>query len=138
MNVESIMTTRVATVGMDDTLEIVKEIFDNAHFNHLLVIDDDKRLVGVISDRDLLLSISPYLGSLRENTRDRDTLNQKSHQVMSRDPATIRKDASIIDAAQKILAITGSCLPIVDSENKIEGILSWKDILAALIEKTVP
>ena len=135
MNVESIMTTRVATVGMDDTLEVVKEIFDNAHFNHLLVIDDDKTLVGVISDRDLLLSISPYLGSLGENTRDRNTLNKKSHQVMSRDPITIRKDASIADAAQCILAITGSCLPVVDSEKKIAGILSWKDILAALLEK---
>jgi len=135
MNVESIMTTRVATVSMDDTLEVVKEIFDKARFKHLLVVDDDNTLVGVISDRDLLLSISPYLGSLGENTRDRNTLNKKSHQVMSRDPVTIRKDASIADAVQSILAIAGSCLPVVDSNNQIEGIISWKDILAGLIEK---
>lgn len=137
MKVESIMTRRVATIGMDDTLEMVKEILDSAQFNHLLVVDDDNTLVGVISDRDLRLSMSPYLGSLGENTRDRNTLNKKSHQVMSRDPITIRKDASIADAAQRILAIAGSCLPVVDSENKIEGILSWKDILAALLDKPV-
>ena len=50
MNVRDIMSKRVITVEMDDKLSTVKEIFDNLHFHHLLVIEDDK-LLGVVSDR---------------------------------------------------------------------------------------
>ncbi len=143
MNVESIMTERVATINMDDSLDMVKEVFDNAPFNHLLVVDDEEILIGVISDRDLLSSISPHLGTLGENSRDRNTLKKKSHQIMSRDPITVGKECSVGDAARRILAMPGSCLPVVDDEKKIEGILSWKDILAAMIdepdkEKVIP
>jgi len=63
MDLGSIMTARVVTVEMDDRLEIVKEIFDTMNFHHLLVVDEHKKLSGVVSDRDLLRAISPYVGS---------------------------------------------------------------------------
>ena len=54
MELRSIMTARVVTVEVDDTLEVVKRIFDAMKFHHLLVVDSGKTLCGVISDRDLL------------------------------------------------------------------------------------
>jgi acetoin utilization protein AcuB len=116
----SIMTARVVTVEMDDRLEIVKEIFDTMNFHHLLVVDENKRLSGVVSDRDLLRAISPYVGSVAETARDLATLNKRVHQIMTRRPVTL------------LLAHRISCIPIVDEESKPVGIVSWRDLLRAL------
>lgn len=48
MLIKEIMTTRVATVSMDDRLNVIKAIFEQAHFRHLLVVEEEV-LVGVIS-----------------------------------------------------------------------------------------
>ncbi len=53
MKISSIMTRRVVTVEMDDSLQIISEIFENVKFHHILVVENQK-LVGVISDRDLI------------------------------------------------------------------------------------
>jgi CBS domain-containing protein len=70
MDVGSIMTTRVVSVEMDDRLDVVKKIFDTLKFHHLLVVDTGGKLKGVVSDRDLLRALSPYVGSAAENARD--------------------------------------------------------------------
>ncbi|WP_413699992.1 CBS domain-containing protein [Psychromonas sp. KJ10-10] len=62
MNVAEVMTTRVVCVDMDDRLTIVKDILDKAPFRHLLVTED-KQLQGIISDRDLLRCLSPFIGT---------------------------------------------------------------------------
>ena len=58
--VETIMTQDVVTVDMDDPLYLIQRIFQREGFHHLLVVEEDQ-LVGVISDRDLLPAISPYV-----------------------------------------------------------------------------
>ncbi len=88
MHIRDIMTTRVATVSMDDRLSVIKDIFEQAHFRHLLVLEEGE-LVGVISDRDLFRAISPYLDSEAEMSRDTETLTKRAHQIMSRQPVTI-------------------------------------------------
>ena len=94
MELRSIMTTRVVTVEVDDTLEVVKQIFDAMKFHHLLVVDTGKTLCGVISDRDLLRALSPYVGTASENARDTATLRKRVHQIMSRKPVTLPPEAS--------------------------------------------
>lgn len=66
MSIENIMSKRVVKVVFDDTLATVKQIFDEAKFHHLLVVEDDK-LHGVVSDRDLLRAVSPFIGSTVES-----------------------------------------------------------------------
>ena len=63
MRVEEIMSRRVVTVELDDTLETVKDIFDHVRFHHLLVVEHGK-LFGLLSDRDLLKALSPNIGTL--------------------------------------------------------------------------
>jgi len=132
MALSSIMTTRIITVEMDDRLEVVKEIFDRMKFHHLLVVDDRKKLSGIISDRDLLRALSPYVGSLSETTRDLATLNKRVHQIMSRHPITLRPQSEIAEAVSVFLAHRISCIPIVDDEFKPVGIVSWRDLLKCI------
>jgi acetoin utilization protein AcuB len=131
MIVRDIMTRRVVTVELDDQLETVKNIFDKMQFHHLLVVEDAK-LFGVVSDRDLLKALSPNLGTSTESFKDRATLNKRVHQIMSRDPISLKPEASVQDAIRVFNTHRISCIPIVDEENKPVGILSWRDILRAL------
>jgi len=132
------MTTRVVSVEMDDRLEVVKQIFDALKFHHLLVIDDRKRLKGVVSDRDLLKALSPYVGSTSENARDIATLNKRVHQIMSRNLITLRPSATVTDAVKQFLDHRVSCIPIVDADLKPVGILSWRDVLRTLLPAQSP
>lgn len=131
MQVNEIMSSKVVTVGMDDTLKVVKALFENLPFHHLLVVEDGK-LIGVISDRDLLKAISPNIGTNIESYKDVATLNKKVHQIMSRNPVTLPPDASVIDAITAFNSHSISCLPIVDGSAKVVGIVSWRDMLKSM------
>jgi acetoin utilization protein AcuB len=132
MTLDKIMTAKVVTVEMDDRLEVVKEIFDTMNFHHLLVVDEFDKLSGVLSDRDLLRALSPYVGSAAETARDLATLNKRVHQIMTRHPLTLRPHSSVHEAASLLLKNRISCVPIVDGDFKPVGIVSWRDLLRAL------
>jgi acetoin utilization protein AcuB len=136
MDVGDIMTARVVTVEMDDRLDVVKQIFDTLNFHHLLVIDERKKLTGVVSDRDLLKALSPQLGSAAETARDAATLNKRVHQIMSRKLLTLHPRAAVVDAVQLFLEHRISCIPIVNEEFKPIGILSWRDVMKLMLAKS--
>jgi acetoin utilization protein AcuB len=126
--VREIMTPRPVTIELDDKLAQVKEIFDTLKFHHLLVMEEGA-LYGVVSDRDLLCALSPYIGSTVETDRDVATLNKRVHQIMTRKPITLPPEASIQAAMDLFLAHRISCIPIVDPGLKPVGIVSWRDVL---------
>lgn len=129
----SVMTRRVVTVEIDDSLEDVKQIFDSVKFHHLVVLDSDQKVAGVISDRDLLRALSPYIGTVSENARDTATLRKRVHQIMTRRPVTLPPEATVADAMRLFLEHRVSCVPVVAPGMKAVGILSWRDVLKALM-----
>ena len=131
MKISQIMSNNVVTVEMDDSLGEVKKIFDSTRFHHLLVVENHT-LVGVISDRDLLKSISPNIGTMAESAADEATLNKRVHQIMSRKPITLTAQADIDDAIMQFNNNDVSCIPIVNEKTEAVGIVSWRDILRNL------
>lgn len=129
IKVSEIMTSRIVTIEMDDRLYIAKEIFDNAPFHHLLVIEDDE-LQGVLSERDFLRALSPNIGNVNETERDTDTLLKRAHQVMTRNPITIADNKTIKDASQLLIKHGIGSLPVLH-QGKLVGIITWKDLLRA-------
>jgi acetoin utilization protein AcuB len=134
MKVKDIMSETIVTVEMDDSLKVLREIFDKVKFHHLLVVESG-RLYGVISDRDLLNALSPNIGSISETGDDRATLNKRAHQIMTRKPITLSPKAGINDAIEVFNNNKISCIPVVDEERKPVGIISWRDILKTAKEK---
>ncbi|HDY67019.1 MAG TPA: CBS domain-containing protein [Candidatus Scalindua sp.] len=135
MKISSIMTRRVVTVEMDDSLQIISEIFENVKFHHILVVENQK-LVGVISDRDFIKALSPFLDTPTEEHRDITTLDKKAHQIMNRTPITVDAETSIEEASNLLLENNISCLPVISPQGSIEGIVTWKDILMFYLKNT--
>ena len=128
MQIHDIMTRQPATVSPEATLMEIRGYFNSRGMHHLLVVDEG-HLVGVISDRDVLQAISPFLDTHAEDYRDAVTLTREAREIMSRDPVTIQADASVEEAATLLLEYEISCLPVVSERGEVEGILTSKDVL---------
>lgn len=131
MKVADVMTRHPVTVGLDASLESVKARFDGSTFHHLLVVDAE-RVVGVLSDKDLLRALSPNLGTLAESTKDAATLNKRVHQIMTRHPLTLHPEAPVTEAIDLLCTRGISCVPIVDAHQRPLGIVSWRDLLGQM------
>jgi len=135
MTVAEIMTTRVIAVGMDDTLEAIRDLFADHRFHHLMVASG-ARLLGVISDRDLLRHVSPFASTAAEQRRDTATLHMHAHQIMTRRPITVAPQTDVRDAARLMVEKKISCLPVCDADGTLAGVVTWKDLLRALVPAT--
>ncbi len=131
MTLDKIMKQPVATVELDDSLKDVKEILDRAKFHHLLVVEGGV-LWGVISDRDVYRELSPTLGTPLETHRDVAMLNKRVHTFMTRKPITLRRTATLFEAISIFNRHDISCIPIVDADNHVEGIVTTRDLLKLL------
>ncbi|MDD4904912.1 MAG: CBS domain-containing protein [Methylobacter tundripaludum] len=139
MIVADIMTANPVTVNMDTELLVIKDIFDHVYFHHLLVENEsDKTIAGVISDRDLLSALSPYIHTASETLRDIETLQKRAHQIMSRQIDTVTPTTDCNIAVQKMLDADISCLPVVGDDKVILGIVTWKDFLTHYLKQQSP
>lgn len=130
--ISEVMRRHTVTVGPDVTILEVKLLFESSRFHHVLVVEQG-RLAGVVSDRDLLKHISPFIGKLSERVQDRHTLNLRVHQVMTRRLVTASAGETLEDAARRMLEHDVSCLPVVDAHGRVQGILTWKDLVRWLV-----
>ncbi|MFG0246893.1 MAG: CBS domain-containing protein [Phycisphaerales bacterium JB052] len=127
--VKDIMTSPVETIPMDESVEAIKEIFDNSHYHHLVVLGDGGKCAGVISDRDLLKNLSPFIGKLGERTSDLNCLKRRAHQIMTRQLVAVRANTSLRAATRVMLDHRISCLPVVDRDKKCIGIITIRDVV---------
>jgi acetoin utilization protein AcuB len=127
--VESIMTRHVITVSMDDTLRHVRDLFRSVKFHHLVVMENGS-VAGVLSDRDLLKNVSPFVGKVTERTQDSFTLAKKVHQIMSRRLVSCGPDMTLAEAGRLMLDRQVSCLPVLDRAGQCVGIVTMRDILS--------
>ncbi len=118
MKVASIMTREVMTVGMDDPLRKARAIFKQAGFHHILVVEGQK-LVGIISDRDLL-AVNGY---------DAITLNKKVYEIMDKAHIAVDGETSIEKVGKLLWENNMHCLPVLSSEGVVEGVVTRKNIL---------
>lgn len=128
--ITDIMSGRVAVLSFDDTLLTVQGIFASVRFRHLPIVDDSGNIIGIISDRDLLRMVSPFYGTVNEQTRDIEIMNRKVGMVMTRNPTCVDVNVTILDAVRLMNAKNISCLPILEvGTRRLLGIVTWKDVV---------
>lgn len=135
MSLEQLMTRNVVVVDMDDRLHVVRQLFVRHKFHHLLVVDKERRLVSVISDRDYFKATTPNIDRPAASSKDLATLEKRVHQIASRKLVSIDEGATIKQAITSFRQYKVSCLPVVNEENKPVGIITWRDVIHWLYDR---
>jgi CBS domain-containing protein/RNA polymerase-binding transcription factor DksA len=101
---------------------------------HLPVVGPRSRVIGVISADDLAAALAIPLRPRRtlEPVEAREALEWSVGEIMTHAPVTLRRDASLAEAAERMAEGRYGCLPIVDAAGHLEGLLSETDLLHAL------
>lgn len=123
--VSSVMTPQPLSVSPEHTAGQVVDLFHANRFRHFLVTDGP-RLVGVISDRDVL-RLFGTVDSLEPEYLESVSVAD----LMSTDLITIAADATLGDAATLMVEHGINCLPVVANDQAI-GILTSTDIFLSL------
>lgn len=121
--VQDLMTPHPVSVGPDEPLGSVWKTMAERRFRHMPVVDDEGRLVGIVSQRDLLAAARARGGSL-EFVDERPASN-----VMQTAVDAVSPDCCAAEAARHMLRSKRSCLPVVDAEGALVGILTEADYL---------
>lgn len=128
MTVDSIMSREVLTVPPDAALTEVRRLLHGEGRHHILVVDGNAALQGVISDRDVLRALAPFLQTSRGRESEDATLTQPASQVMRDEPVTLLVDTAIEKAANVLLDHDVSALPVVDDETLV-GLVTTEHLL---------
>ena len=126
LRVGDVMTPNpVCVTSSTSVLDIVRMIHAK-QFRHLLVTDHRGRLLGLVSDRDVLRCFGPG------RYPDQEVLaGISAAEIISTDLITNRPETRLRDAATEMLANGINCLPVV-ADDKIVGILTSTDLSAVL------
>ena len=149
MKVLAIVKKRVDFISPDSTLlDASKLIFGHHHRGLAVVWGKNKKLVGFITQQDILSQLFPTIGELMEDyvherdfeameKRAKNVLTKKIKNVMSKKVISIHIDDPILKA-ESIMKINHiSRLPVVDKNNNLIGIISKGDIFRALVSPRV-
>lgn len=128
MRISEIMSQPAVTVELDDALGDVKEIFEQTRIRHVLVCDEGK-LFGVLSERDLLRTISPFASTDFYNHRDLATLSRPVHHIVTRKPRYLPHDAEVRAAIEMFQGHHIGCIPVVDDDGVPVGIVTRGDVI---------
>jgi CBS domain-containing protein len=124
MQVSDIMESEVRATALDAVIADAITTLADAHVSGLPVVDGHGTLVGVISTSDILGSIAETESS---DARERFFADTEVQEIMSRQPMTIEPDATLKDAAERMLYLDVHRLFVVE-EGKLVGVVSQTDI----------
>jgi acetoin utilization protein AcuB len=123
LTVRDLMTTALVTVHPDASIGEALETMRMADIRHLPVTDRRGRLVGIVSDRDLL-----HLPAKGKHAAHR------VEEVMSRDVLSVAPGTLAREAAALLLGRKIGALPVLDDELALVGVITETDFLRLVVE----
>lgn len=124
MKVSNAMTRDVVCVTPDRSLADAYDLMTEWTIRHLPVIEGDS-LVGILSDRDVLLASERGVHGV-------DVPDIQVAEVMTRDPITCRRSTPIGEVSIIMLENKIDCLPVVDAEGSLVGLVTSSDLISLL------
>ena len=120
MKIREFMTKDVKSCTEATDLATVAKIMWDADCGIVPVVDDNGRVVGVITDRDICIAAA---------TRSLDPASIGVSEAMSRNVATCLEDADSRSALEALKERRVRRLPVVNRQNRLVGILSMNDLV---------
>jgi acetoin utilization protein AcuB len=126
------MTQKVITVDQEATIFDAQELLAKNKIRHLPIVDQDRRLIGIITDRDIRSAL-PYKFLMEDGDLKKKISEFRVKDFMTKDPISISPTYTIQDALLLIQNSKVGALPVVDDDAKLKGIISVRDLLRAFI-----
>jgi CBS domain-containing protein len=127
-----IMSRELVTLDETQNLKFLPEVMKVFRFRHMPVVDG-KRLVGLVTERDVLrVSASSLLPRSPEQT-DYLARSFLVRDMMTREVSTVHPEASLADVARLMRREKIGCVPVVEGENTLVGIITEADFVALSI-----
>jgi CBS domain-containing protein len=127
LHVRDLMTREVLSVQPDDNLRQVYDLMAEHHVRHMVVVDEDGDLVGLVSHRDLLRS--SVIEQELPLSLARDILEEvRVKEMMTSEVATAEPDLDLAEAARLMFDEKIGCLPVVEG-SRLVGILTESDFV---------
>jgi CBS domain-containing protein len=118
LTIRDMMVPNVKALREDDSITLADWEMTIAELRHLPVVDAKRRVVGIVSDRDVLRTAAEHPGELIP-----------VGEIMTREVFVIRETAPAIEAAQRMIASKRSSLPVVDTDGILIGIVTTTDFV---------
>lgn len=122
MLVRDRMSAHPVTIRSDSDYKDALRLMHERSVHHVPVLDADRRLVGIVAERDLLLAASQHLHSLIE-----------VGEVMHRDVVTVAPDTPITEAAMLMLEHRIGGLPVLNGQQQVVGVITESDLFRAFV-----
>src|SRR5262245_7786920 len=119
--VADVMTRKTVSLSLHHSFTEAVSLMADRHFRHIVVVDTGGQILGVISDRDILRTLA----------RTNNWQTKDVSQIMTPDPFTVKRDTALSIAVAKIVSKRINCLPVLDDEGKVCGIVTSTDLLKA-------
>ena len=146
MRVKEIMTTAVKVAKPDDAIRDVATVMCFNKISGMPVVDESGRLVGIISEKDILHGMFPTLQDMMENPvppdfeameRDyKDVVNLRVVDVMTTKVLTVEQDMPVLKAASIMFRQRIRRIPVAEG-GKLIGIISVGDVHKAIFQKNL-
>ena len=133
---KDIMVPEVVWSEPEDTVQSVMAKMQQHNTGYVLV-GQNGVLEGLVSNSNILGAVSPYLRPMFAKWRrpeDDATLEIKIKWVMSRPVRTVRPDTPLASMIESMRRYGGRCLPVVDNQAKVQGIITAFDLMLCVLE----
>ncbi|MFC1708979.1 HPP family protein [Candidatus Omnitrophota bacterium] len=146
MKVEDVMVRKVKSVSPDMPISQALDALTQNEISGLPVIDQDNKLVGMLTEKEVLNYILPgYLkkvGSFvyQDNpkvigNKVKELLQEKKVcEIMRKEVVTVGPDASLSEVARTIMIGKARRVPVVDREDRVVGIIAREDVVKAFMK----
>ncbi|MCX6740019.1 MAG: CBS domain-containing protein [Candidatus Parcubacteria bacterium] len=146
MIVKNIMKKDVITIPHTATYYEVAKILHDRQISGAPIVDDDNKLIGMITEKDLFKVLYPFYKSYYENPElygDAEARESKASEIkddkiekfFSREIVTVSPDTLIMKAGALLVAKGIHRMPVVDEKGKIVGIISRGDIFGEVLKR---
>ncbi len=130
VKVSEVMTSPVISIRVNAPFHEVSDLFKKHQIRHLPIVDHEGKLKGLVSERDLFRIHSPQRLDDGSWFYDKDMLDGFIlSSVMKTNPVALHPDDSLAEALSLMARFKIGCIPIIDAEGKLCGILTQVDLL---------
>ena len=128
--VSEVMRRDVVTVTVGEKLDLTQDLMNLGRVRHLPVIDEEQRVVGVISHRDLLASAMTQVLDFDAQSRRTFLRSIEVGEVMAKDVVTVGPDTRLGEIARIFIERKIGCAPVVAASGELLGLVTESDLLA--------